>query len=137
MKQARLWRLLALVPGFLLALGLAFFVGVWSVDAARELWPTYAPEVHLLGWDGQGRLVFSHEEYYARSYDSGSSPCGNSGLYAAAEPNAVPLEHGPSWCARFPTGFSGRLAWASRVAANDSAHTLSATSALSRFRRMG
>ncbi|MBB4636775.1 TolB family protein [Longimicrobium terrae] len=123
MKRARLWWLLALVPGVLLASPLAYLASVLAMDVARELWPPYAPSIQLLGWDSRGRLVFTHQEYYASAYDSGFFPCGNSGLYAVTDSGPVALVHGAPWCSRYPAPRE-RLSWAPRAVADSSAATL-------------
>jgi hypothetical protein len=116
-KRARLWWLLALVPGVLVATPLAFLASVWAVDSAREIWPPYAPEIQLLGWDSRGRLVFTHQEYHAAGYDHGFHVCGNSGVYAVTDSGPVPQVRGAPWCSRFPPP-PARLAWAPRAVAD-------------------
>ncbi|HEX8392988.1 MAG TPA: hypothetical protein VF665_11570, partial [Longimicrobium sp.] len=103
MKRARLWRLLALVPGVFVALFLALFAAVWAKDMAQEIWPAFAPRADLLGWDARGRLLFAHQERWAHAYDSFSPSCGNSGLYALDAAGAPePLVTGTQWCGLAP-----------------------------------
>jgi len=100
-KRARLWRLLALVPGVLLSPALAFAAVVWTMDIARGVWPPYTPEADLLGWDRQGRLLFAHQEKWAPTYDTRDFTCGGSGLYALrADDGAEALVTGEEWCGR-------------------------------------
>lgn len=133
MRRARLWWLLALVPGVLVAVPLAFFAVVVAMDTAREIWPPYAPAIQLLGWDSRGRLVFTHQEYYASAYDSGTFPCGNSGLYAVADSGATPLVRGSAWCSRYPAP-PARLAWAPGAVADRSGADRSAADPFSHLR---
>lgn len=101
MKHARLWRLLALVPAVPVVLFMAFFAAVLVKDLAQEIWPPFAPEADLLGWDAEGRLLFMHQEMWEASYDSFRRSCGDSGLYALGDEGVpVPLVTGREWCER-------------------------------------